>query len=95
MKGLVHALVLASALVSSAASAQYPTKPARLLVGFPPGGGVDIIARLVAQKLGERWGRPIVVDNRGGAAGNIATEIVARSAPDGYTLIMAFSSHAR
>jgi tripartite-type tricarboxylate transporter receptor subunit TctC len=55
---------------------------------------VDIMARLVAQKLTERWGKPIVVENRAGAAGNIATEFVAKSAPDGYTLIMAFSSHA-
>jgi tripartite-type tricarboxylate transporter receptor subunit TctC len=65
-----------------------------LVVGFPPGGGVDILARLVAQKLIERWGKTVVVDNRPGAAGNIGTEIVAKSAPDGYTLLMAFSSYA-
>jgi len=72
----------------------YPTKVVHLVVGFPPGGGTDIIARLVAQKLSERWGQPVVVDNRPGASGNIATEMVARSAADGYALLMAFSSHA-
>jgi tripartite-type tricarboxylate transporter receptor subunit TctC len=81
-------------LAAGSASAQYPAKPVRLLVGFSPGGGVDIVARLVAQKLSERWGKPVVVENRVGAAGNIATDSVAKSAPDGYTLIMAFSSHA-
>jgi tripartite-type tricarboxylate transporter receptor subunit TctC len=92
MKRLLSGLALIVA--SLPAAAQYPTKPVRMLVGFTPGGGVDITARLVSQKLGERWGKPVVVENRPGAAGNIATEITAKSAPDGYTLIMAFSSHA-
>jgi tripartite-type tricarboxylate transporter receptor subunit TctC len=89
------ALLAALAVLPPCASAQpYPARPVRVLVGFPPGGGVDILARLVAQKLTERWDKPVVVENRAGAAGNIATELLARSAPDGYTLLMAFSSHA-
>src|SRR3989475_12433321 len=77
-----------------AGGANFPARPVRMVVAFTPGGGTDIIARIVAQKLGERWGQPVVVENRAGAAGNIGTDLVARSAPDGYTMLMAFSSHA-
>ncbi|HZT63754.1 MAG TPA: tripartite tricarboxylate transporter substrate binding protein [Burkholderiales bacterium] len=92
MKGFLSGLFLL--VISIPAPAQYPTKPVRMLVGFTPAGGVDITARLIAVRLTERWGKAVVVENRPGAAGNIATEAVARSAPDGYTLLMAFSSHA-
>jgi len=73
---------------------QYPAKPVKLLVGFAPGGGTDLVARLMAAKLTERWNQAVVVENKLGASGNIAAEQVAKSAPDGYTLLMAFSSHA-
>lgn len=64
----------------------YPSKPVRFIVPFAPGGGNDLIARIIGQKLTERWGQPVVVDNRPGAGGNIAAETTARSAPDGYTV---------
>jgi tripartite-type tricarboxylate transporter receptor subunit TctC len=85
------ALALAACLMSVAASAQqpYPSKPIRMVIAFPPGGGTDIVARIVAQKLTEAWGQQVMPDNRGGAAGQIGTEIVARAPPDGYTLLMA------
>jgi len=82
---------LVSALATNWAVAQapiYPNKPIRLIVAFPPGGGSDITARIVGQKLAERWGQQVIVDNRSGANGNIGTEIAARAAPDGYTLLM-------
>ena len=87
-------LALLFLVAGPAWSQPYPAKAVRLVVGFAPGGGTDIIARLMAQKLTERWGQPVVVENKLGASGNIAAEQVARSAPDGYTLLMAFSSHA-
>ena len=74
--------------------AQYPTKTVRMLAGFAPGGGVDALARLFGQKFSETWGQNVVVDNRPGAGGNIATDIVAKAVPDGHTLLMAVSSLA-
>lgn len=75
-------------------SQPYPTRPIRLVVPYPPGGGTDIIARIVGQKLTENLGQQIIVDNRGGAGGTIGTDIVANSVPDGYTILMAPTSHA-
>jgi tripartite-type tricarboxylate transporter receptor subunit TctC len=97
MRGLVAVLLavtLGAAADVALAQGTFPARPVRMVVGFAPGGGTDIIARIVAQKLGERWGQAIVVDNRPGASENIGAELVARSAPDGYTLLMALSSHA-
>jgi tripartite-type tricarboxylate transporter receptor subunit TctC len=81
---LAVALLLA---VGICAAQSYPAKPIRIIVPFPPGGIADLFARVIGQKFGETWGQPGVVDNRPGAGGNIGAEIVAKSAPDGYTLV--------
>jgi len=72
----------------------YPTKTVRLVVGGAPGGGTDIVARMIAQKLTETFGQQVVVDPRGQMAGSIATEIVSRATPDGHTILIVASSHA-
>ncbi len=74
--------------IAAAQSDNYPTKSVRLVTPFPPGGSVDVIARLIAPKLSESLGKPVVVDNRTGASGNIGTELTARSPADGYTLLI-------
>jgi tripartite-type tricarboxylate transporter receptor subunit TctC len=90
-------LLLVSVLLTGAhAYAQnYPTKPINLVVTYPPGGTVDAVARIIAPKLSAQLGQPIVVDNRGGAGGMIGGNIVAKSAPDGYTLMLDASNHAQ
>ncbi len=75
------------ACTTAAFAQSYPNKPVKLIVPFPPGGGTDILARPIAQKLSETWGQPVIVENRGGAGGNIGTKAAAEAAPDGYTLI--------
>ncbi len=77
----------------AAVAQPYPSRPIRLVVPAAPGGGIDVQGRLVGQKLGEQIGQTVVIDNRGGANGIIGSEIVARSAPDGYTLLIASPSH--
>ena len=88
MRSLVCLLFLGLALCGGPALAQpYPTKPIRMIVSLPAGGGVDIMARLVVQVLSQRLGQQIIVENRPGAAGTIATQAVARSPADGYTIL--------
>jgi tripartite-type tricarboxylate transporter receptor subunit TctC len=90
--GLRLILSCAATLAALAAwptpAADYPARPVRLVVAFAPGGSVDVVARLLAQKLSERWKQQVVVDNRPGAGGNVSAEIAARAQPDGYTLYM-------
>jgi len=85
-------LALAFTLAAGSALAQYPNRPIKLIVPFPPAGATDIVGRIVAQKLTERLGQSVVVENKPGAGGSIGSDIVAKSAPDGYTLLMATSS---
>ena len=93
IRKLLQALA-ALAITMGTAAAQYPAKPIHLLVAFPPGGPTDIIARLLSSRLGESFGQPVVVENRVGASGNLATGEVAKAAPDGYTLLIHSSAYA-
>ena len=91
MKNLALFTTFLVALLSTAGPAgaqQYPARPVRMLVGFPPGGGTDIVGRIVAQKLSESLGQQIIVENRGGATGMLAAELAAKAPPDGYTIMM-------
>jgi tripartite-type tricarboxylate transporter receptor subunit TctC len=96
MRGVLAflAAIASTFAIAQPASSQYPTKPIRMAVAFPPGGPVDIIARLVGPKITDALGQAVVVENKVGASGNVATTDVARSAPDGYTLLAHSSAYA-
>ncbi|WP_343927886.1 tripartite tricarboxylate transporter substrate-binding protein, partial [Pigmentiphaga daeguensis] len=82
-------LLAVSGLAPAAAAAEaFPSQPVRIVVVYPPGGGIDLVARHLARRLGEEWGVPVVVENRPGAGTTLGTRAVARAAPDGYTLLM-------
>src|SRR5262245_379077 len=97
---LLAAFLLLAAFVEPAAgqvaapAASYPNRPVRVTVGFSPGGGVDVLARAVSQKLGETLGRPFVVENRAGGGGTAAYAYIAKAPPDGYTLLAISGSYA-
>jgi tripartite-type tricarboxylate transporter receptor subunit TctC len=92
MKMLLRIIILAVAagvFHGPASGQQYPARAVRMIIGFPPGGGTDIVGRIVAQKLTDVLGQQVIVDNRGGASGQLAAELTAKAAPDGYTIMMA------
>jgi len=91
MRSLVFGLLMACASLVNAA---WPTKPVTFIVPYPPGGGTDIIARIVQQPLSKQLGQPIVIENHGGAGGSLGTAVAARATPDGYTLLFTLSSHS-
>ena len=94
-KATLLALACGAALLAPALHAQtaYPDKPVRFIVPYPPGGGTDVIARIVQQRFQAALGQPIVIENKGGAGGSVGTELAAKSAPDGYTVLFTLSSH--
>jgi len=86
--------IAALALFAGLAHAQdYPVKPIRMIVPYPPGGGTDVVARIVNEKLSQELGQSIVIDNKGGAGGSVGTEIASKAPPDGYTILLTLSSH--
>jgi len=95
-KYVMMALILLSNLsvVSFALADEYPNRPVKLIIPFPPGGSVDFVARIVGQKFSEQMGQPVVLENKGGASGSIGAAEVAKAKPDGYTLLMVFDSQA-
>jgi tripartite-type tricarboxylate transporter receptor subunit TctC len=94
LKRLAFAPLLSLALTGAAAAQDYPAKPIRMVVPFPAGGVVDFVARQIGQKMSAAMGQSVIVENRAGASGSIATEATAKSAPDGYTVLVVFDTHA-
>src|SRR4030081_2491075 len=86
--GLIAMVVSAFASIGGASALDYPTRPVRWVVGYPPGGATDIIARLIGQRLSEKLGPQIIIENKPGAGNNIATEAVINAEPDGYTVLL-------
>lgn len=91
--GLLAAVALAASAVPAQNGTDYPSRPIKLIVPYPPGGGTDVIARIVQERFQTLMGQPVLIDNRGGAAGSIGTDMAAKAAPDGYTVLFTLSSH--
>ena len=91
LTGLVSAFVLSGVLVTPAAAQPYPSRVVKLIVPQTPGGATDVFARKIGQLLSEKWGQPVVIENRAGAGGVVGTDVVAKSAPDGYTLLVTYA----
>jgi len=91
--GAVAAALALAASFGAAAQPAYPDKPIRFIVPYPPGGGTDVIARIVQDRFAQQIGQPVIIENRGGAAGSLGTDIAAKSAADGYTVLFTLSSH--
>jgi tripartite-type tricarboxylate transporter receptor subunit TctC len=92
VRALAAALAFAAPMIATA-QANYPERPVRFIVPYPPGGGTDVIARIVQTRFSQLLGQPVVIDNRGGAAGSVGTDVAAKAAPDGYTVLFTLSSH--
>jgi tripartite-type tricarboxylate transporter receptor subunit TctC len=91
LAGLVSAFILSSVLATPAAAQPYPSRIVKLIVPQTPGGATDVFARKIGQLLSEKWGQPVVIENRAGAGGVVGTDVVAKSAPDGYTLLVTYA----
>ena len=90
---LLFAAALALVAATPASAQDYPNRPIRFIVPYPPGGGTDVVARIMNEALAAELGQPIIIDNRGGAAGNVGTDIAAKAPADGYNILFTLSSH--